>query len=69
MTDEQVVQFLRAVRYSDPKERHARRALSINRIAATAKVQNGRIYGVITGKYPPNQRIRTAVENLVRAGA
>ncbi len=69
MTDDQVVQFLRSVRYSDPKERHAGRLLSINRIATTAKVQNGTIYGVITGKHRPSPRLRRAVQQLVNNGA
>ncbi len=38
MTDEQVRAFLRAIRYSDPTERNAKRALSINAIAKAVRV-------------------------------
>jgi hypothetical protein len=66
MTDEQVVQFLRSVRFSDAKTRQTRQArYSINAIAREAGVYNPRIYEVIAGKTPPNARIRRAVERLV----
>lgn len=65
MTDDEVIRFLREVRYSDPIARRSRQApFSINAIAKQAGVHNGRIYEVIAGKVPPNPRIRRAVERV-----
>lgn len=66
MTDDDVIRFLREVRYSDPIARRTRQApYSINAIAKQAGVYNGRIYEVIAGKIAPNARIKRAVERLI----
>lgn len=66
MTDDEVLRFLREVRYSDARERQARRArYSVNAIAKQASCQNTRIYEIVAGKAGLNDRIRRAVENVI----
>lgn len=69
MTDEQVIQFLRNVRYSDRNERNAKRILSINRIATTAKVHFCTVYRMIDGTSRLNPKVRRAVQNLSQVRA
>lgn len=65
MTDDEVIQFIRKVRFSNPDDR--RRQLTpytINALARIAKVQNSTIYNVLAGRQKINDRIRTAAQTL-----
>lgn len=65
MTDDEVIRFLREVRFSDPAERKAQRApYTINAIAKQAGVRNSRIYEIIAGQAALNSRVKRAVERL-----
>lgn len=65
MPDEEIVKFLRAVRFSDPRERQARRAaVTINSIAKRSSVTNSLIYEIVAGKSRLNDRIRQTIQQL-----
>lgn len=67
MTDDDVMRFLREVRFSDSKDRQFQRtAYSINAIAKQAGVRNSRIYEIIAGRIALNSRVKRAVERLTR---
>ncbi len=66
LTDDEVVNFIRTVRFSNARERQARRApYSINAIAKRANIANVRIYEIAAGTAGLNDRVRRAVENLI----
>lgn len=65
MTDDEVIRFLREVRYSDPVARRSRQApYSINAIAKQAGVHNSRIYEIVAGQTRLNRRVRRVVERI-----